>query len=508
MRPRWWPLVVILAGWILALGWTWARSAQFRQDQVVATMVATFVALLAALIWFLAGSALPWRTRAIGGGLIAALLLTGLATLRFAGVTGDVRPIFAWRWSRSASEVPAIDLDTVPALDTRPTLADSPQFLGPRRIGVIDGVLLARTWEGVAPRELWRRSIGAGWGSFAIQGDIAVTLEQRGEQEAVVAYALLTGEPVWYYAYDARYDNPVAGLGPRSTPTIVGDRVYSMGATGQLTAIDLASGQLLWARDVLQDNDARPPGWGKSCSPLVLGGRVVVSAGGRAGRSLVAYATVSGEPLWSGGDSGSGYSSPLLATLARVPQILILNADSLASHDPLSGAELWSVPWPSGQPNVAQPLVVGPNAVVVSSGYGTGAKRIELAPDDNGALVPRIVWESIRLKAKFAHFVLHDGTIYGLDDGILTAIDPVTGARLWKRGRYGHGQLLLVEDLLLVQAERGDLVLVNPNPIGLNELGRVPALAGKTWNVPTMAGNRLLVRNDREAALFELPIRR
>jgi len=144
----------------------------------------------------------------------------------------------------------------------------------------------------------------------------------------------------------------------------------------------------------------------------------------------------------------------------------------------------------------------------VSSCYGIGAKRFRIASDAAGNLTPELQWESIRLKAKFAHFVERDATLYGLDDGVLTAVDPETGKRLWKRGRYGHGQLLLVEDLLLIQAEDGDLVLVSPNPHGLTELARIRALDSKTWNVPSMAGSRVLLRNDREAVLLQLPVRR
>ena len=116
------------------------------------------------------------------------------------------------------------------------------------------------------------------------------------------------------------------------------------------------------------------------------------------------------------------------------------------------------------------------------------------------------MWESLRLKSKFAHFIYYEGYVYGLDDGILVCLDPETGRRKWKRGRYGHGQLLLVEDLLLVQSEHGDIILIDPSPDELRELTRFTVMDGKIWNTPALAGRYLLVRNDAEAALFEMPV--
>jgi len=117
-----------------------------------------------------------------------------------------------------------------------------------------------------------------------------------------------------------------------------------------------------------------------------------------------------------------------------------------------------------------------------------------------------LVWSSLALKAKFTNVVWRDGFLYGLDDGILTCVDAANGERRWKGGRYGHGQTLLVDDLLLVLAEDGQVARVEAEPTAYRELGRFAALSGKTWNVPALSGSRLVVRNDREAACFELPL--
>jgi outer membrane protein assembly factor BamB len=184
--------------------------------------------------------------------------------------------------------------------------------------------------------------------------------------------------------------------------------------------------------------------------------------------------------------------------------VVIVNGESVAAHDPATGEVLWEQPFPSGQPNVAAPLALPGDRLLVSAGYGIGSKLYQLAASGSG-LQATMTWESPRLKSKFANMVLHGGDVYGLDDGVLTCLDPQNGERRWKGGRYGHGQLLLVGGLLVVQTEEGELVLVDPTPDEHRELTRFAALSGKTWNPPALAGRRLVVRNDREAAAYELP---
>jgi outer membrane protein assembly factor BamB len=239
-------------------------------------------------------------------------------------------------------------------------------------------------------------------------------------------------------------------------------------------------------------------------SPLLVGGLVVVQLA-RVGSSLTAYRRSDGEPVWRAGEDSGSYSSPILATLAGRRQILLVNQASIAGHDPESGELLWREPWPHPGEKITPPLLLGDDRLLVSAGYGAGARLLRVQPAASGFAVEEI-WESRRLKSKFASMALHRGIVYGLDDGVLTALDPQTGKRIWKHGRYGHGQLILVGDLLLIQAENGDVALVEATPEGHRELARLPALEGKTWNPPALAGRHLLVRNNREAACYELPV--
>jgi outer membrane protein assembly factor BamB len=538
VQPRWWPAIVLVIAATAAIGWVWSSSGEMTgQEQVFLTLQIVFGLLLLQAIWLVFLSRLSWRIRRRALGTFLVLVAIAVATIRVRGVTGDLVPILEWRWASRAE--PPIDTTGPPpsaaenaATPTpRPTPAPSPiatadtpatapivmpsrpapkgeypQFLGADRTGMVRGIQLATNWDEKPPRLVWRHRVGAGWAGFAIADGIAVTQEQRGGKEMVVAYDLSDGRVKWAHGDDARYESTVAGTGPRATPTISQGRVFALGSTGLLNSLDLRTGKRIWRHDIATENDAAQPDWGRSGSPLVIDDLVVVSAGGANGRSLVAYHRESGELAWHGGNDLASYSSPTLATLDNVRHIVILNQASVAGHDPATGRILWEYPWPAQQPTVAQPLVLSGDRLLLSAGYGVGSKLLQLSAAD-GQLRPTLLWETPRLKAKFTNLVVHDGFVYGLDDGVLVCLDPADGERKWKSGRYGHGQVLLAGELLLVQTEEGEIALVEPRPDAHREIARFTVFNQKTWNPPALAGQYLLVRNDVEAALYELPVR-
>lgn len=510
-NARWWPFVALLALSILALIFIWEFwESPIRQSKVLATMYVLGLALILALVWLFAFSRLRWRTRVLSGAAIVLTLALFAALFRVSGVSGDVLPIIEWRWAQQAPALSHAENAGAVAQENgeRAWLSshDYPQFLGPQRNGKIPGPRLVRDWSKQPPRQMWRQAIGAGWSAFAVRGSSAITQEQRSGQELVVSYELHTGKVKWSHSDEAHYHEVVAGEGPRATPTIAGDRVYTLGATGILNCLDFATGKQMWQKNIITDNEAKPNSWGVSCSPLVFDSLVVISAGGSNGRSLVAYHSDTGAKIWSGGDDRAGYSSPLLATLAETPQILIFNQASVAGHDPHTGKLLWQHPWPNEQPNVAQPLPLPHDRILVTSGYGIGCKLFEIKKNGAGEFSVHVLWETPRLKAKFTNVIFYEGYVYGLDDGVLVCLDLANGERKWKAGRYGHGQIMLIDDVLLIQEESGGLALVAPNPERHTELTRFAALDDKTWNNPALAGAYLLVRNHREAACYELPM--
>jgi outer membrane protein assembly factor BamB len=502
---RWWPAILILALALATLVWIWGWYGASRQDRTVATAPVIFGTIVLLLLWLVLFSrARSWIRWAVLGGVVGVLAIA-VGLFRIRGVTGDLLPILEFRWNRKMAQ--PIELSKAPAPVGRPEIQstpfDYPQFLGPNRNATIAGPRLNRDWAANPPSLLWRQPIGAAWSGFAVVGDRAVTQEQRGEEEMVVCYDLHSGKILWSHADRTRYFTTIAGEGPRATPTIVSNRVYALGATGHLNCLNFASGKPIWSKDILQDNRSHVPEWGLSGSPLVVDNLVIVSAGGRDGRSLVAYERETGRFRWGGGTDGAGYSSPCLATLGGTKQILIFNSHSIAGHAVDSGKVLWEYPWRGGHPHVALPVILPGDQVFVSSGYGTGSELMKIQSRTNW--LPRRVWKSTRLKAKFTNVVFCDGFIYGLDDGILVCLDASDGTLRWKEGRYGHGQVIFVDDLLLVMAESGEVILIEPMPEKHLKLASFRALNGKTWNPPALAGEYLLVRNDKEAGCYRMP---
>lgn len=383
------------------------------------------------------------------------------------------------------------------------TANDFPEFLGPGRRNAITGVSLSRDWS-KPPRMLWRQPIGIGWSSFAVVGSSAITIEQRGNQELVVCYDVQTGKPQWAHSHEnARFTDSQGGDGPRSTPTISGGRVYAMGATGILDGLDGATGNAIWSHNVLSDPD-RNLSFGKSCSPLIVDDMVVVT-GGPGGPSLLAYRATDGSRLWSAGTESSAYASPILATLAGARQIITVNAASITAHDPADGHVLWRFNWPGSMPKTIQPIALDGDRLLISAGYGLGTTMLKVASDGTTFSVSPL-WTSRHLKPKLSNNVVHGDFVYGLDDpGVLTCLNLSTGKRAWRDGSYGFGQLLLVDDLILVECESGQIALVEASSDALHELGRFTALQSRTWSCPALAGHLLLVRSDHEAACYELP---
>lgn len=450
--------------------------------------------------------------------LPVALLVLFFSIFRFDGFTGEMWPKWAYRWvvaddqrvDSTAQTVGTADLAVVSSIDF-------PEFLGPGRAANVAGVKLARDWEKNPPREIARWDVGAGWAGFAVVNGFGVTLEQRKDDEVVTCYDIKTGKLAWLHAYPARHYNPMGGLGPRSTPTIHEGRVYAQGATGMLHCLDGATGKVLWKHDLFkefgldQGQAESILSWGRAGSPLLVDNLCVIPGGGPREKpvTLVAYNKVTGEEVWRGGDRQIGYASPTLATIAGVRQFLSVNEDTVTSHDPATGKVLWTYDFPghsTSDANNSQPWALAGDRLFLSKGYGVGCQLVQVKLDgDKWSLTP--IWQQANLlKTKFTNVVFHDGYIYGLDDGILECVELESGDRKWKRGRYEQGQVLLVGDTLLVQAESGDVVLVDTNPDKLDELAKLPAMSSQTWNNPAFASPYLVVRNAREAVCYELPL--
>ena len=518
---------------------------------MMGNMLALYLALpwtaIALVAW--AAATRGWAPGARRVALVAAVLIVcaGFSIIRTDGTLGAKSQI-TWRWTPTAEErllakgepdpvppppapaavtapapeQPIAKTEATPAAPVAKATAPSeeararkpsepgmdvawPGFRGPARDSNIHGVRIDTDWTKSPPVPMWRRPIGPGWSSFAVAGDLIFTQEQRGDDEIVAAYKLATGDPVWRHRDAARFYESNGGPGPRGTPTLHGGRVYTVGATGIVNALDARSGAVLWSRNAVTDTGVTIPGWGITSSPLIVGDMVVVAASGR----LAAYEQATGKPRWTQQTGGGGYSSPHFVTVDGVEQIVLVSGGGAVAVSPADGKVLWKNPLWQAAIGIVQPATVEGDIVFAAGDAmgGIGMRRISLTHASSGWTAAER-WTSRGLKPYFNDFVVHKGYAYGYDGSILSCIDIKDGARKWKGGRYGAGQLVLLadQDLLLVISEEGELALVKATPDEFTELvPKTPAIEGKTWNHPVVVGDLLLVRNGEEMAAFRLP---
>jgi len=524
LPPIWlWCVLVAYAGVIVAVHKTDVTSGHALAN--VLTLVAAFLGLMTLLTWFSFFSGYSRRARWTPPIVLLTAAVVTAASCRIEYVSGELIPTLAPRWSPKPDELlsrPKATGTSAPTADTvdlRTTDEDDfPEFLGPSRQQALENVRLARDWNKRPPKLVWRNEIGAGWSAFSVVNGFAVTQEQRGPLEMVTCYEVQTGKLRWSHAVEARFHHIMASVGPRATPTIDEGMVYTLGATGRLFCLDGADGRVVWEKDLLAEFDVTPEQeesevpYGRSGSPLIIGDRLIVPAGGTSRKnyvSLVAYNKHDGTEVWRGGNRQVAYASPVLATLGGVEQILLVSENFAGGYDPETGNVLWEHDWPgnsSRDANVSQPVAVPPDRVFLSKGYARGATLIRLLPQPGGTFDTEQVWASRRtMRTKFTNVCIYKKHVYGLSDGILECIELDSGRRVWKVGRYGHGQILRVDDLLLVLAESGEMLLIEASSETAGRvLGRFQAIKGMTWNNIALSGDYLLVRNAGEAACYRV----
>ncbi|MFK7769202.1 MAG: PQQ-binding-like beta-propeller repeat protein [Mariniblastus sp.] len=439
-------------------------------------------------------------------------------------------------WTRAAEFKEAeTDTGTVDVVTTTPN--DFPQFLGPNRNSKVAQPVKLAAWSDRKPEQLWKIDVGNGWSGFSVVNGFAITQEQRGAEELVSCYDIMTGELKWANRSERRHEDTMAmgKAGPRATPTVHDGLVYVTSATGVLDCIDGATGETIWTADVpklvgIEQNEKTNSmglnyteenstmAWGRSGSPLIVDDMVVVTAGGPAPTdattpsttaTLIAFNKKVGAELWRGGSRMVAYGSPALTTIAGRRQIILVAEDKAVGHDVETGEELWNFDRPgssSGAANCSQATFVGDDRIIFSKGYGSGGELVKIKNDGEKFSVESLHKDPRVLKTKLTSPVIHEGHAYSLSDGFLECTEVDSFRRKWKvRGRFGNGQLLLVGDKLIVHAELGELFLVAADPSEYKELGTAPTIQGICWNTICLYGDLLLVRSDLEAACYRLP---
>jgi outer membrane protein assembly factor BamB len=475
---------------------------------IVMTIPMTIAAFTLGLILF--GRRLTLQRTWIA--LVLAALGASVSTLvKSDGAWGDFSFGLDWRWQQTsedilmakrkgATESEAIDL----ASFRNP---EWPAFRGPNSDGTQRGLAFNDDWKANPPKELWRTAIGPAWSSFAVAGNYLVTQEQRGEQESVVCYDGRSGQQVWEQSVQSRFFEGLGGLGPRATPTIADGAIFALGAEGWLMKLQASNGDLLWKVDLRKEADREPPMWGFSASPFVHNGLVIVHAGGKGDKGVLAFRVTDGSLAWSVPAGEMSYGSVQKVSLLGKQWLALLSDTGAHFWDPDTGESALEYTWPHQGYRALQPRIVDGDKVLIPTGLGSGTRLVQIKQVE-GSLEGEELWTSKDMKPDYNDILLHNGYIYGFDNAIFACIDLKDGKRKWKGGRYEKGQALLLADsgLIVVVSEKGELVLLRANPEKHEELAKIPAMDGKTWNHPVVVGDKLYLRNAEEAVCYQLPI--
>ncbi|MCA9054141.1 MAG: PQQ-like beta-propeller repeat protein, partial [Planctomycetaceae bacterium] len=511
LRPRRWPhvaLAVVLAAAVLIYVFVWHIWESPFGDSIPNLVTYSLGALVAVLClaWLVLYSPFPKRTRRIAA---LALLLPAAgfaATVRNVEWSGDMRLILHHRWEPTDAERLEQHRQTqgdsaspaTPAAIGAARPEDMPTYRGADSQGIVTGPPLSQDWEAAPPALIWKQPCGGGYAQFVVVEPYAVTIEQRGANEAVVCYETENGRELWVQEYPDEFTEAMGGPGPRATPTISGTFVYSLGANGELLKLGLADGQIVWRRNVLKDYSAPNTEWAMSSSPLIVDNLVVVNPGAPKGDGLIALDVETGKPVWEregvkqhGDDANdnnrSGYSTPFVVNLLGTRQIIMFDGTGLRGYLPESGELLWEYRHRNGAGvNVAQPLVFEDGRIFISCSYDVGCAMVQVQHEGE-TWSTKGLWDNQNLRCKFTSPMLYEGYIYGLDEGILTCLDPETGKRKWKKGRYGHGQMLLTQGQFVIHSEDGWAALVDANPDKYHEVTRFKTFDDpKNWNPPAL----------------------
>lgn len=379
--------------------------------------------------------------------------------------------------------------------------ANWPQWRGPNRDGISKETGLLKQWPADGPPLVWKATgAGGGYSSLSISNGKLYTMGLRGDREFVVAFDVTTGKEAWATPHGKAFHND-QGDGPRGTPTIDGDRVYALGGNGDLTALDARSGKIIWTKNVLSEFGGSNITWGISESPLVLGNKLLVNAGGP-NASIVALNKSDGSLIWKSQSDKAGYSSAIPVDINGVTQVVFFTGQRAVGLDAKDGRLLWEYAKPSNRVANAATPIARANRIFISSDYGTGGGVVEIKPDNKA----EEIWFSTSMKNHHSSSVLIGDHLYGFSSSILTAMKFDTGEMAWRDRSVGKGSLVYADGHLYLLSENGVVGLVEANPTGYKEKGRfrIQQSSRPTWTHPVVAGGRLYLRDQDTIYAFDV----
>ena len=380
------------------------------------------------------------------------------------------------------------------------TAGDWPQWRGPNRDGISKETGLLKQWPDGGPPLAWKASgAGGGYSSFAVANGRVYTLGLRGNREFIVAFDAATGKEVWATAHGGAFRND-RGDGPRGTPTVDGDRLYALGGNGDLSAVDAKTGRIAWSMNVLEKFGGSNITWGISESPLVIGEKVLVNAGGPEA-SIVALNKKDGALIWKSQSDRAGYSSAMPVQIGNTTQVVFFTHQRAIGLDLKDGKLLWEYGRAANNvANAATPVVRG-NRVFISSDYGTGAGLLEIK-----ATGASEVYFTRDMRNHHSSSILIGDHLYGFSGGILTAMRFDTGEVAWRDRSVGKGSLVYADGNLYALSENGVVGLIEATPTGYSEKGRfrIPQDSLPTWTHPVVAGGKLFLRDQDTVYAYDV----
>jgi outer membrane protein assembly factor BamB len=368
--------------------------------------------------------------------------------------------------------------------------ADWPQWRGPNRDGVSPETSLLDSWPKGGPPLVWKtHGLGEGYASPAVSSGHLYIQGQQGDEEFVLALDSNTGKQLWR-AQTGRQFRESRGYGPRGTPSVDGDRLYTLAADGMLVCLETATGKRVWGFNIVDRFHGQILHWGISESPLVDGDRVIVTPGG-AGAAVVALDKMNGKVLWTSQSDQAGYSSPVAFDAAGSRNVVVFTGDAAIGLDFNSGRLLWRYERVANRTaDIATPIVHD-GQVFLSSDYGTGCALLKVSTDGASE-----VYFNREMRNHYSTSVLVGDYLYGFSSSILTAMKFQTGEVAWRDRSVGKGSLIYADRHLYCLGEEGVVGLVEATPAGYREKSRfeIPKGGFPTWSQPVIADGKLYLR--------------
>lgn len=377
-------------------------------------------------------------------------------------------------------------------LPTAVTADDWAHWRGPGRNGISAEKGWNSNWPKDGPPILWKAVVGQGYSSVSVAKGRAYTAGNANGQDTVFCLDAKSGKEIWKHSYPSELGDKFFDGGTTGTPTVEGDRVFTLSRWGDVFCFEAGTGKIVWSRNVAKDTGARVPSWGFGGSPTLHENMLLLNVG-EAGMALE---KATGKTIWQSSTKDAGYSTPLPVREKEEWLVLLGSEKSYLAVNLRTGKERWRMKWLTEYGvNAADPI---PNSsqVFICSGYGKGAALLKITDQAE----PEVVWKSKVLLTQMNTAVLVDGHLYGLsgdagDTAPLKCVEFATGVEKWRHPQVGTGGLIAADGKLIVTGSKGDLFVFAADPTGPKLLARAPVLNAKCWTAPVLANGLIYCRS-------------